>query len=162
MLMKAPVTVKEQHCVCTGGTEPEFCDFCSLALLPCWTDLAHLLICISPVLLSCCLSDAKKQRLSSEADLGGNLHPAPILSGGPRNVPLRGTGFQLLGLDVTSNCTLTFVLISHRGRLPARLDKYFGCFKPVNKSCQNRPIQTFFSIVQYLRFVVNLQNNPVH
>ncbi|KAI9518041.1 hypothetical protein NQZ68_041633, partial [Dissostichus eleginoides] len=54
---------------------------------------------------------AKEQQLSSEADLGGNLHPAglaPALSAGLRNVPFRGAAFQLLGFDVTSNCTLTF------------------------------------------------------
>lgn len=135
--MKAPVTVKEQLCVCNGGTEPEICDFCSLALFPCWTDLHiwHTCSYVFPVsvtvLLSCCLSDAKEQKLSSEADLGGNLHPAglaPTLSGGPRNVPLRGASFQLLGFDVTSNCTLIFVLISHRGLLPVKQDKYFCCF----------------------------------
>lgn len=68
------------------------------------------------VLLSCCVSDAKKQPLSSEADLGGNLHPAglaPALSAGLGNVPFRGAAFQLLGFNVTSNCTLTFALISH-------------------------------------------------
>ncbi|KAK1888195.1 Protein O-mannosyl-transferase TMTC2, partial [Dissostichus eleginoides] len=54
------------------------------------------------------MMDAKEQQLSSEADLGGNLHPAglaPALSAGLRNVPFRGAAFQLLGFDVTSNCT---------------------------------------------------------
>lgn len=129
MLMKASGPIKEQRCACNGGTEPQICDFCSLALFPRWADLhiwhtcSYLFSVSLTALLSCCLSDAKEQKLSSEADLGGNLYLAglaPALSGWLRNVPLRGAGFQLLGFDVTSNCTLMFVLISEVQRSAAR------------------------------------------
>lgn len=131
MLTNTPGAVTRQRRVCDGGAEPEICDFCSLASFPRRTDLHiwHTCSCLFSVApLSCCLSDAKEQKLSSEADLGGNLHPAglaPTLSSGPRNVPLRGAGFQPAGFDVTSNCVLMFVLISYGGPAARKATRVF-------------------------------------
>lgn len=61
MLMKAPVTIKEQLCVCNGGTEPGSCDFCSLMLFPPWTDLHIWHTCTYAFPVLCCLSYTKEQ-----------------------------------------------------------------------------------------------------
>ncbi|MEQ2234427.1 hypothetical protein ILYODFUR_031747 [Ilyodon furcidens] len=123
------------------------CDFCCLVVLPCWTDLHSWLSCsyLFPVsltlLLSCCLSDANEQKLSSEADLGGNLHPAgltPMLSVGLRNVAYCESGFQLLGLSVISNCMLVFVLISHTEPQPGTRVKDVAALNPINKTRGHR------------------------
>lgn len=132
MLMKAPLTVKEQLYVCNGGTDPELRNFCRLALFPCRTGLHIWHTCSYVFRVPCCLWDAKEQRLSSEADPGGNLHPvapAPTLSSGSRNVPHRGAGFRchfLLQADVCAN-------LMRRSAARKARRVFWLLFKPVDK-----------------------------
>lgn len=137
--MKVPVTVKEQRCVCNGGTGPASRDFCSLAFvspLNWFAHLAHLLVSVSfPVFfarcapLSCRLSDAKEQRLSSEADLGGNLRPHWSRSNALWWAEECSTPRSWFSAPQDSMSLLiarcVFALISHRGLLPGRWDELY-------------------------------------
>lgn len=141
VLIIAADTINEQHCISTGGSDLRFLQ---PNVFPRWTDsrtwhtCSYLFLVFLTLLLSCCLSDANEQQLSLEADSGSNLYPAglpPTISGGLKNAAFHEAAFQLLGLSVTSNCMLIFVLISHTSLMPAkkREPSIWVALKPINK-----------------------------
>lgn len=154
--MKAPVTVKERHCVCNGGTEPEICDFCcsaSFSSLNWFAHLAHLLVSVSLQFCSLRRSHAVCQTPRSRSfrqrqtwvvicTLLVSLQHSLVDWGMFHSEKL---SFQLLGLDVISNCALMFVLISCRGLMPGRRDKNFKPCQQMKRPRQNRPLYAFLS-----------------
>lgn len=149
--MKAPVTVKEQLCICNAGTEPRSCDFCSLMLLPPRTVL-HIwhtctyCMCIPSLVLSVICT--------AEAFIRGRTGWWAKDCSTPRS------------WIFTSNCKLMFFAnLIHRSATKKARHVFWLLLKPsANKGVMSKQACTYILLNNsVLGLMVNLRNpdNPV-